>query len=237
MMAAPKATRCFHPPGRLPVIWSCLPSRPENASTHAFSLRAPRRERHRRRRRNPDFRRSSNRRTARISATCSQCACASLPFASCLACLPAPSCPRVGSSSPHSILMVVVLPAPFAPRSPYTSPLRIWRLTFFTAVNAPNSFISSVAPTAICPRRLGVVLPSRETRRRPPFCPRGAQLCHKCVFECRLIDAHLRRLRARLAPSIFANLRLHFVRIVHQQVQPVAEPLNVNDLFAGAGIP
>ena len=34
-MAAPKATRCFHP-GKLPVIWSCLPSRPENASTTGF---------------------------------------------------------------------------------------------------------------------------------------------------------------------------------------------------------
>src|ERR1039457_5638717 len=29
MMAAPKATRCFQPPGRLPVIWFCFPSSPE----------------------------------------------------------------------------------------------------------------------------------------------------------------------------------------------------------------
>ena len=44
MMAAPKATRCFQPPGRLPVIWFCLPLRPENASTQrrfsfAFAFR------------------------------------------------------------------------------------------------------------------------------------------------------------------------------------------------------
>src|SRR5262245_45686848 len=41
MIAAPKATRCFHPPGRLPVTWSSLPSRPENASAQrAFSTRS-----------------------------------------------------------------------------------------------------------------------------------------------------------------------------------------------------
>ena len=45
-------------------------------------------------------------------------------------------------------------PAPFAPSSPYISPFRICRLTFFTAVNALNTLTRSVAPTAICPRRL-----------------------------------------------------------------------------------
>jgi len=36
MIAAPKATRCFHPPGRLPVIIRCLPSSPENDRTQLF---------------------------------------------------------------------------------------------------------------------------------------------------------------------------------------------------------
>src|SRR6266508_3266098 len=36
IIAAPKATRCFQPPGRLPVIWPPRSSRPAKARTHRF---------------------------------------------------------------------------------------------------------------------------------------------------------------------------------------------------------
>ena len=83
------------------------------------------------------------------------------------------------------------------------------------------------------PAQIAVVVP-RGKFGRVCALPQRAQLGDEGVFERRLIDAHLVDGDPGAADSSRDPLLLS-VGIVDQQVEPVAEALHVEDLFAGAG--
>src|ERR1043166_3657000 len=58
--------------------------------------------------------------------------------------------PSDGSSSPHSMRMVVVLPDPFGPSRPKTSPRSMRRLSCATAVSPSNRRVKLWVSTAAC---------------------------------------------------------------------------------------
>src|ERR1051325_6833556 len=58
--------------------------------------------------------------------------------------------PSDGSSSPHSMRMVVVVPDPFGPSRPKTSPRSMRRLSCATAVSPSNRRVKLWVSTAAC---------------------------------------------------------------------------------------
>src|SRR5438445_3862617 len=69
--------------------------------------------------------------------------------------------PLVGSSSPHSMRIVVDLPAPFAPRKPKISPVRTSNRRWSTARKSPNRRVRSFTTIAF-------MVPSPSERAREP---------------------------------------------------------------------